>query len=179
MKGNEMSKKLTCFNCKNYMDPPQCYITLCPIDPVASVEGCPNFKEKEKMRYNVRDAKGRFCKAPKTIKLEVNGSFAESVNNTIYRETVARAISKVLNNGLLDAINVKFEEGYEVVAISHQSLYDKIIKSLIMSELSFVKERYPKKLRKLYIESIPKVMLNYGLLAEVNAHMLQVVKMLE
>lgn len=129
------------------------------------------------MKHNVRDSKGRFCKAPKIAELKVNGSFAESVNTDIYIETVVRAIIKVLNKGLLDAVNARFEEDYDVVVISHQSLYDSIVKTFIRNELPFVSKGCLKKLRKLYLECMPQVMLNYGLLVTAKENMLQIVKM--
>lgn len=129
------------------------------------------------MKHNVRDSKGRFCKAPKTAELKVNGAFAKGIHANIYLETVARAIFKVLNKGLLDAINAKFEEDYEVVIISHQSLYDNLIKPFIKNELPSVSEENFKKLRKLYLDCMPRVMLNYRLLVTVKDTMLQITKM--
>ena len=129
------------------------------------------------MKHNVRDANGRFCKAPKTVELKVKGAFAEGINTDIHLEKVVRAITKVLNKGLLNAIDAKLEEGYEIVIISHQSLYDNLVKPFIRNELPFVSERDSKKLRKLYLECMPQVMLNYGLLVTVKKNMLQIVKM--
>lgn len=128
------------------------------------------------MKHNVRDSKGRFCKAPKTAELKVSGYIAGSINATIYFEEVVIAIHKGLHKGLLEAINAKFEEGYDVVAISHQSLYDSLIKPLIRNELPFVSEEWLKKMRKLYLDCIPKVMLNYELLVTAKDTMLQITK---
>lgn len=129
------------------------------------------------MRHNVRDSKGRFCKAPKTAELKVSGFIAGSINATIYFEEVVRAINKGLHKGLLEAINAKFEEGYDVVVISHQSLYDSIVKPLIKNELPFVSKGCLKKMRKLYLDCMPKVMLNYDLLVTVKENKLHITKM--
>lgn len=129
------------------------------------------------MRHNVRDSKGRFCKAPKTAELKVSGLIAETINTAVYIETVVRAITKGLNKGLLNAIEAKFEEDYDVVVISHQSLYDSIVKPFIKNELPFVSKGCLKKLRKLYLECMPQVMLNYDLLVTVKDNVLHITKM--
>ena len=80
---------------------------------------------------------------------------------------------------MLNAINEKFKEGYNEVVISHQSLYDRLVKPFIINELQPMNKGRLKKMRKLYLDCMPKVMLNYELLVTVKENKLHITKMPE